>query len=70
MKDDVTGEPLYQREDDREDVLVKRLEKFRQVTQEVGQFYRQQNKLSIVNADQASKTVWWDILGVLSGNKD
>ena len=69
MKDDVTGEELYQREDDREDVLVKRLEKFKQVTSEVGAYYQKQNKFSVVNADQSSKSVWWDLLGVLSGNK-
>ena len=69
MKDDVTGEALYQRDDDKADVLVKRLEKFRQVTAEVGGYYQKQEKLSVINADQSSKAVWWDLLGVLSGNK-
>ncbi len=70
MKDDVTGEPLYQRDDDKEEVIGKRLLKFREVTAEVGSYYNDQKKLTIINADQSTKSVWWDLFGVLSGNKD
>mmetsp|Transcript_2825 Transcript_2825/g.4038 ORF Transcript_2825/g.4038 Transcript_2825/m.4038 type:complete len:253 (-) Transcript_2825:218-976(-) len=44
-KDDVTGEPLVQREDDQPKVIRSRLEKYDQLTLPVLEFYRKQNKL-------------------------
>jgi adenylate kinase len=38
--DDVTGEPLVQRDDDREDVVRKRLEVYRQQTAQLVDYYR------------------------------
>ncbi|XP_045158212.2 GTP:AMP phosphotransferase AK3, mitochondrial-like [Mercenaria mercenaria] len=39
-KDDVTGEPLIQRDDDKEETVRKRLEGYQEMTQPVLQFYR------------------------------
>lgn len=39
-KDDVTGEPLVQRDDDREDTVRKRLEVYRAQTRPLADFYR------------------------------
>ena len=38
--DDVTGEPLVQRDDDKEETVRKRLEHYRRLTHPVLQFYR------------------------------
>lgn len=40
-KDDVTGEPLYQREDDKPEVVQKRLQDYVTKTEPVVQFYRE-----------------------------
>ncbi|XP_060575252.1 GTP:AMP phosphotransferase AK3, mitochondrial-like [Ruditapes philippinarum] len=40
-KDDVTGEPLIQRDDDKEETVRKRLEGYQKMTQPVLQFYRE-----------------------------
>ncbi len=39
-KDDVTGEPLIQRDDDREDTVRKRLEEYERMTAVLSEFYR------------------------------
>src|SRR5256885_2819520 len=40
-RDDLTGEPLVQRDDDREDTVRKRLEVYRAPTRPLGEYYRQ-----------------------------
>ena len=40
-KDDVTGEPLTQRDDDREDVVRKRLEVYQQQTRPLVDYYQE-----------------------------
>ena len=44
-KDDVTGEPLIQREDDKEDVVRERLEKYRAVTVPIVERYTEKGVL-------------------------
>ncbi len=39
-KDDVTGDPLIQREDDREDTVRKRLSEYHRMTAVLSQYYR------------------------------
>uniref|UniRef100_A0AAV1VMD2 Adenylate kinase active site lid domain-containing protein n=1 Tax=Peronospora matthiolae TaxID=2874970 RepID=A0AAV1VMD2_9STRA len=48
-KDDITGEPLYQRKDDTEATLGSRLKDFYKQMQPVIDFYREQGKLVEVN---------------------
>lgn len=57
-KDDNTGEPLIQRNDDKEDVLKKRLEAFHSQTTPVLNYYRQQNKLVNIDAQQSIDNIW------------
>ncbi|KAL3869282.1 hypothetical protein ACJMK2_041985 [Sinanodonta woodiana] len=44
-KDDATGEPLIQREDDKEETVCKRLENYQKMTQPVLNFYREHHLL-------------------------
>ncbi|KAK3606155.1 hypothetical protein CHS0354_010788 [Potamilus streckersoni] len=44
-KDDVTGEPLIQRDDDKEETVCKRLETYQKLTQPVLNFYREHHLL-------------------------
>lgn len=55
--DDVTGEPLIQRKDDNVDTLGARLVAFHQQTQPVIDFYRQQGKLTEVDANTSMARV-------------
>lgn len=56
-KDDITGEPLIQRKDDNVETLGARLVAFHQQTQPVIDFYRQQGKLTEVNANTSMNSV-------------
>ncbi|KAL4236269.1 GTP:AMP phosphotransferase ak3 [Mactra antiquata] len=44
-KDDITGEPLIQRDDDKEETVKKRLQTYNKLTQPVLEFYREQGVL-------------------------
>jgi adenylate kinase len=57
-KDDVTGEPLVQRTDDREDVIRKRLGMYHQYADELVAYYRRKNLIRTVNAQQSIETVY------------
>jgi len=50
-KDDVTGEPLIQRDDDKPDKVKTRLEAFHGQTMPVIQHYKRTGKLRMVDAD-------------------
>ncbi|MCB2212155.1 adenylate kinase [bacterium] len=49
--DDVTGEPLMHRDDDKEDVIRHRLEVYHKATEPVAGFYEKQGKLVKVDGD-------------------
>ena len=51
-KDDVTGELLIQRDDDREEIIRNRLEVYQQQTAPLVDFYKTQESEGIVNAPQ------------------
>jgi len=57
-KDDVTGEPLIQREDDNEATLKKRLDTFHKNTTPVINYYKKQNILSTLDASRKSNEVY------------
>ncbi len=55
---DVTGEPLIQRDDDKEEVVRKRMEVFENTINPVLDFYREQNKLVEIDANQSLDDVY------------
>ena len=57
-KDDITGEPLIQRNDDNEEVLKKRLEQFKGSTKPILDYFTEKGKLTVINADQSIKDIW------------
>ena len=59
---DVTGEPLIQRDDDKEDVVRNRMEVFENTIQPVLGFYKDQGKLEILKADQGLDEVYANLL--------
>lgn len=69
MVDDITGEPLIQRSDDREDVIRKRLLTYHKSTNPVLDYYRTQNILSTINANQGITKVYSDIKAIIEKNK-
>lgn len=64
-KDDITGEPLMQRSDDKPEAVGARLESFRQQTAPVLDFYRSRGKLTSIAADRKIDTVWADVRGII-----
>ncbi|KAJ8960578.1 hypothetical protein NQ318_013867 [Aromia moschata] len=54
-KDDVTGEPLIQREDDKPDIVMKRLEQYEEMTVPVIEFYRDKRILRDLNGEESEK---------------
>ncbi len=48
-KDDLTGEPLVQRDDDNEETVQSRLQTYHQQTAPLAEFYRQKGILSVVD---------------------
>jgi len=57
-KDDITGEPLIQREDDNEVTLKKRLETFHKNTKPLINYYNKQNILTTLDASNKSNQVY------------
>ena len=66
--DDVTGEPLIQRDDDREETIKKRLEVYHEQTQPLVDFYRSLSGVSYHQFDgaQSVERVTQNILSVLA----
>jgi len=64
-KDDVTGEPLYQRPDDQPAIVKKRLEEYASKTAPVLGHYK--SIVKNIDAEGDPKTVTNDIMAVLSG---
>lgn len=64
-KDDVTGEDLYQRQDDRRDVCEKRLGIYKSETQPLSEYYNKVGVYSKINADRAVDAVRQTIASLL-----
>ena len=60
-KDDLTGEPLMQRKDDNAEALKKRMNGYHSMTTPILSYYKDQNKLSSINAMGNMNTIWKDI---------
>jgi adenylate kinase len=64
--DDVTGEPIIQREDDKEDILKKRLGAYHEQTVPILDYYRSQNKLVTLNAEESINDIWKNLKASLN----
>lgn len=63
-KDDLTGETLVKRNDDNEEVLVKRLEQYHKLTSPLVEYYTKLGLHSRVEAAQPAGTVFSDIKSI------
>jgi adenylate kinase len=59
---DLCGGRLYQREDDRKDVILKRLKVYREKTLPIEEYYNHQGKLIRINSEPDPNTVLKEIL--------
>ncbi len=59
---DVTGEPLIQRDDDREEVVRKRMAVFSETMEPIVEYYNSMNALVKVDADQELESVYDEIV--------
>lgn len=59
---DITGEPLIQRDDDKEEVVRNRMEVFNKTITPVLDFYRDQGVLVEVEANKGLKSVYEDLI--------
>ena len=64
-KDDVTGEALIQRDDDKEDVIKKRIELYHKTTSPIVDYFRKQNKLSTVSGEDQIENIWKNVKSIL-----
>ncbi|QPG77338.1 Adenylate kinase [Brettanomyces nanus] len=64
-KDDITGELLIQRSDDNEGALKKRLVNYHKQTEPIVDYYAKTGIWAAVDASQAPKNVWSDVLKYL-----
>lgn len=62
---DICGKELYQREDDNEEVVKKRLATYRAETEKLLDYYEKQSKLVIFDGDKSIEEVSQDILNYL-----
>jgi len=60
-KDDVTGEALVQRPDDKKEAITKRLENYHSKTKLVLSYFEKKGILSKINANQPINKVWDDV---------
>lgn len=65
---DTCGEELYQREDDKEEIVEKRLKIYRKDTAALIGYYQNKNKLFVFNGEQSIEKVGSDILDYLKKN--
>ena len=66
MKDDATGEALYQRSDDTAEALVSRLEGYRTQTMPILDHYKDKGIVKKVDAGKEINEVWSDVLSKLA----
>ena len=62
---DKCGGELYQRDDDKEDTVVKRLKEYEEKTQPLVEYYKKQNILKTVNGSRTVEEVFEDISKLL-----
>lgn len=60
-KDDITGEDLIQREDDKEATIKKRLDLYHKETAPIIDYYRSMNKLHVIEADGQIDAIWKEV---------
>jgi len=65
-KDDVTGEPLIQRDDDKEEVVRKRMSVYHSETTPVVGYYRKQGLLATIDANKEGDEVYSQIKKVIN----
>ncbi|MCD4760698.1 nucleoside monophosphate kinase, partial [bacterium] len=65
---DKCDNPLFQREDDKEEIVIKRLSIYRQETAKLIDYYKKQNKLVLFNGEKSIEKVSQDILDYLNKN--
>jgi adenylate kinase len=66
---DVDGTPLITRNDDRSEVITERLAAYEKQTKPVADYYREQQRLVRVNADQTVIEVTAQIFGVIDSHR-
>lgn len=66
---DVDGTPLVTRNDDRSEVITERLTAYEKQTRPVADYYREQQRLVPVNADQTVIEVTAQIFGVIDSHR-
>ncbi|CAD2216974.1 adenylate kinase [Angomonas deanei] len=64
-KDDITGEPLYQRPDDRREVAASRLELFKKETSSLIDFYKNKGVFTSIDANRAVEEVRKTLASIL-----
>lgn len=62
---DVTGEKLVQRDDDKEEVVRKRMEVFEGTIEPVLSFYESEGKLKVIDAQKTVQEIEGEILGAV-----
>lgn len=68
-KDDVTGEPLIQRNDDKPEAIANRLSTYHDKTKPVLDYYKDNGVLTTMDANQPIQTVWSDIASKIFNRK-
>lgn len=63
---DVTGEPLIQRDDDKEEVIRKRMDVYNSTVEPVLKYYKEKGILKTVSAENSVEDVYKEILSVLN----
>ena len=66
---DVDGTPLITRNDDRSEVITERLTAYEKQTRPVAEYYRVQQRLVPVNADQTAIEVTAQVFGVIDSHR-
>lgn len=66
---DVCGGELYQRADDNEETIKKRMDVYNEQTKPIIDFYKAQGKLKTINADTGAEDVRKALLEILNGKK-
>ena len=64
--DDLTGEELIQRDDDKEEVIRKRMDVYNSTVEPVLNYYQEMGVLTTVSAENSVETVYTEILNVLN----
>ncbi|CAD8147771.1 unnamed protein product [Paramecium octaurelia] len=64
-KDDITGEDLIQREDDKESTIRNRLRVYQSKTSPIVDYYRQRSILHEINAERQVDEIWREIKNIV-----